>query len=236
MRNNQRKLSNYLKKMLIGLAFLPIVARGQYDVSLNEIAEGYNRPCEIVNAGDERLFILEQTGFIRILYTDGTKESEPFMDISGRVDASGGEMGLLGLAFSPDYCTSGVFYVNYTTTENGQRKTHISRFLVDPDNENHGLENSENVLLSYDQPFSNHNGGHIEFGPDGYLYIGAGDGGSGGDPFNNAQNLQKYLGKLLRIDVTGPTPELPYTIPSDNPFNDVDGALGEIWAFGLRNP
>lgn len=236
MRNNILNTPNYLKKMLMALAFLPLVAQGQYDVSLTEIATGYNRPCEIVNAGDERLFVLEQTGLIRILYIDGTQESEPFMDISDRVDASGSEMGLLGIAFPPDYCTSGVFYVNYTTTIGGQLKTHISRFSVDPDNENHGMENSENVLLSFDQPFGNHNGGHIEFGPDGYLYIGTGDGGNGGDPFNNAQNLQKYLGKLLRIDVSGPTPELPYNIPADNPFVGQDGALGEIWAFGLRNP
>ncbi len=236
MTNNVHNTPKTFKKMLMALAFLPLVAQGQYEVSLTQIASGYNRPCEIVNAGDERLFVIEQLGLIRILYTDGTQESDPFMDISDRVDGSGSEMGLLGIAFPPDYCISGVFYVDYTTTVGGQLKTHISRFQVDPDNENNALEDSENVLLSFDQPFGNHNGGHIEFGPDGYLYIGTGDGGSAGDPFNNAQNLQKYLGKLLRIDVSGPTLELPYNIPADNPFVDQEGALPEIWAFGLRNP
>lgn len=218
------------------MLFVPIIAQAQYDVSLTEIADGYLRPAEIVNAGDERLFIAEQPGKIHILYTDGIQESQPFLDISDRVDAQGTEKGLLGLAFPPDYCASGVFYVNYTHTDGQQLKTRISRFMVDPENENHALASSEQILLTFNQPFSNHNGGHLEFGPDGYLYIATGDGGDGGDPNNNAQNLQSFLGKILRINVSGPTPETPYTIPPDNPFVENPDALDEIWAYGLRNP
>lgn len=225
-----------LKKMLIVLAFIPLLANAQFDVSITEIADGYVRPADIVNAGDERLFVIEQEGMIKILYTDGAQESVPFLDISDRVDAQGNEKGLLGLAFPPDYCTSGVFYVNYTHTSEGQLVTRISRFQVNPEDENDGLENSEQVLLSFDQPYSNHNGGQLEFGPEGYLFVGTGDGGDGGDPDNNAQNLQNLLGKLLRIDVSGATPGTPYTIPPDNPFVDVDSTRAEIWAFGLRNP
>lgn len=221
-----------MKRISILLFLFPIVAMAQPDLSLVEIADGYTRPCEIVHAGDERLFVVEQTGRIKILYTDGETESTPFLNISDRVDAAGNEKGLLGLAFPPDYCSTGFFYVNYTTTIGGQLYTRISRFSVDPEDENLALADSEDIMLLFEQDFSNHNGGQLEFGPDGYLYIATGDGGSGGDPNNRAQDLQSYLGKMLRIDVSGEDP----TIPADNPFADDDFALDEIWSYGLRNP
>ncbi len=221
-----------MKIIFILLLLLPSLAFSQYNLELELVADGYQNPAEIVNAGDERLFVVEQVGRINILYTDGAKEVTPFLDISSQVN-SGGEKGLLGLAFAPDYCTSGKFYVNYTFTEGGQLKTRISRFSVNPENENDALEDSEESLIEFDQPFSNHNGGQIEFGPDGYLYIATGDGGAGGDPENYAQNITSYLGKLLRIDVSATT---SYSIPDDNPFAFDDFGLDEIWAFGLRNP
>ncbi len=221
-----------MKRISILFLLVPLVSFAQPDLSLVEIADGYNRPCEIVNAGDERLFVVEQTGRIKILYTNGETESTPFLNLSNQVDSQGNEKGLLGLVFAPDYCTSGNFYVNYTTTISNQLYTHISRFSVDPDNENEALPASEEVLMEFEQDFSNHNGGHIEFGPDGYLYIGTGDGGSGGDPNNRAQNIMSHLGKMLRIDVSTD----PYSIPDDNPFAFDDFGLDEIWAYGLRNP
>jgi len=219
-----------MRNIWVLLTLIPAIVSGQIDVSLELFASGFDSPCEIANAGDERLFIVEQGGKIKILYPDGTQESSPFLDITSKV-SSGGEKGLLGLAFAPDYCTSGNFYVNYTFVASGQLKTRISRFSVNPENENEALVNSEDSILEFDQPFSNHNGGHIEFGHDGYLYIGTGDGGSGGDPQNKSQNTGSMLGKLLRLDVS----TSPYGIPADNPFVDSEGN-DEIWAYGLRNP
>ncbi len=219
-------------KHLYTLFFLiPVLCQAQVELNLVEIASGYSNPSEIVNAGDERLFIIEQAGRIKILYTDGTQVSTSFLDITNQV-SDGGEKGLLGLAFAPDYCESGYFFVNYTAQVGGQLITRVSRFSVDPDNENLALPNSEEVVLEVDQDFGNHNGGHIEFGPDGYLYIGMGDGGSGNDPNNRAQDMMSMLGKMLRIDVSS----LPYTIPADNPFADDDFAVDEMWSLGLRNP
>lgn len=220
-----------MRNVWIILVLIPAIVSGQFDVSLQPFASGFDNPVEIVNAGDERLFVVEQGGKIKILYPNGSHETDPFLDITSQVN-SGGEKGLLGLAFAPDYCSSRNFYVNYTYKEGGQLKTRISRFLVNPDNENEALANSEEFLIEFDQPYSNHNGGHLEFGADGYLYIGTGDGGSGGDPQNNAQNKESMLGKFLRIDVSTST---AYSIPADNPFVDADG-LDEIWAYGLRNP
>ena len=220
-----------MRNVWIVLVLFPAIVWGQFDVSLQPFASGFDNPCNIANAGDERLFVVEQGGKIKIIYPNGSIETNPFLNITSKVN-SGGEKGLLGLAFAPDYCTSGKFYVNYTFSESGQLKTRISRFSVNPDNENEALANSEESLIEFNQPFSNHNGGHLEFGPDGYLYIGTGDGGSGGDPNNNAQNTESMLGKFLRIDVSTNT---SYSIPADNPFVDSDG-LDEIWAYGLRNP
>jgi len=175
-----------------------------------------------------RLFVLEQRGTIQVFLNDpATAAKQTFLDIQGKV-SSGGETGLLGLAFDPDYATNGFFYVNYTSGQGGLH-TVIARYQVtaDPDVAD---DTSETILLQYNQPFSNHNGGCLQFGPDGNLYIGAGDGGSAGDPQGNGQSLTTVLGKILRITNTG-------AIPADNPFVGMGGGVREeIWAYGMRNP
>jgi glucose/arabinose dehydrogenase len=195
----------------------------------NLIVDGFSRPLLATNAGDGsgRLFVLEQNGAIRIVQ-DGSILSEPFLDITSQVGSGSNEQGLLGLAFHPDYEQNGFFYINYTDL-NGD--TVISRFQVSAD-ANVTDPATEKILLQVDQPFPNHNGGNLEFGPDGYLYAGLGDGGSAGDPQGNGQSLETFLGKLLRVDVNSGD---PYGIPADNPFAN-GGGLPEIWAYGLRNP
>ena len=194
------------------------------------VISGLEFPVDIQNAGDGsgRLFIVEKAGRI-LIAKDGYMLPTPFLDIAGEVGSLHTEQGLLGLAFHPDYARSGLFFVNYTD-RNGD--TVIARFHVSSDDPNRADPPSEVDLLHVDQPFNNHNGGGLAFGPDGYLYIGLGDGGSGGDPFGNGQNLQTFLGKLLRIDVDHGD---KFAIPPDNPFAK-GGGLPEIWAFGLRNP
>ncbi len=200
----------------------------EVEVELQEVADGLSQPVKVVSAydGNGRLFVVEKGGTIRIVL-NGELNAEPFLDISERVGSEGSEQGLLGLAFHPDFPETSEFFVNYTDV-NGN--TVISRFTVDGDTANAG---SEEVLLMLDQPASNHNGGHLLFGPDGYLYIGTGDGGGSGDQFGNAQNGQSLLGKMLRIDVDSAD---PYGIPGDNPFVGNDDVRDEIWAIGLRNP
>lgn len=194
------------------------------DISIELFAQGFSSPVELSHAGDQRVFIVEQTGKIKILNSDGSVNPQPFLDLSSLV-STGGERGLLGLAFAPDYTETGRFYVNYTDV-NGNSA--IARYQVssDPDIADTAAE----ILLTYEQPFTNHNGGSLHFGDDGYLWISTGDGGSGGDPFGNGQNTEVLLGKLLRIDVSGES----YSIPPDNPF--AEGSAPEIWAYGLRNP
>jgi glucose/arabinose dehydrogenase len=201
-------------------------------IRLKPIAAGFDSPLLVTNAGDGsgRLFVVEQGGRVKIV-RNGRVAPQPFLDISGLVTA-GGEQGLLGLAFHPDYPSNGRFYVNYTDT-GGDHVIAEYRTSSDPDRAD---GSSERVLLQVDDPFSNHNGGHLAFGDDGYLYVAMGDGGSGGDPLESGQSLDTLLGKILRIDV-GPSPGgRPYSIPRDNPFIDRDGARPEVWAFGLRNP
>lgn len=192
-----------------------------------QYASGLSHPIDIQNAGDDRLFVVEQAGLIRIV-RGGELLPEPFLDIRDRVNANGSERGLLGLAFHPRYRDNGLFFVNYTGTGG---TTHIARFSVadDPDTAD---PSSEIDLLQVTQPYANHNGGGLAFGPDGYLYIGLGDGGSAGDPQGNAQRVNTLLGKLLRLDVEAAE---PFVIPSDNPFAG-GGGRPEIWAYGLRNP
>lgn len=192
-------------------------------------AQGLGNTTSITHAGDSRLFVVDQEGLIRIVDSNGHVNSQPFLDIQERV-TTGGERGLLGLAFHPQYKTNGYFYVNYVGEGN---ITHISRFEVSSSNENLADSQSEFVLLTVPQPATNHNGGNLGFGPDGFLYIGLGDGGGSGDPDNRAQNPMDYLGKILRIDVDRGN---PYAIPSSNPFYNSETALEEIWALGLRNP
>jgi glucose/arabinose dehydrogenase len=206
----------------------------QIQLALTPIVNGLDNPTDITNAGDgsDRLFVVEQGGRIQII-ENGELLATPFLDISERI-SSGGERGLLGMAFPPDYGSKGYFYVNYTDT-NGD--TVVARYAI-TDDPNIAAPDSEEIVLTIDQPFPNHNGGQLAFGPDGYLYIGMGDGGGAGDPLNNAQNPQSLLGKILRIDVeSGGT---PYAIPESNPFlaqNDPDDLFrDEIWALGLRNP
>jgi glucose/arabinose dehydrogenase len=214
--------------------FSCLTALPQPEITLDLYGTGFSSPVAIRNAGDDRLFIVERAGRIKIINSNGSINGTPFLDIDSIVDNSinpGQEGGLLGLAFHPDYQSNGYFYVNYT---NNSGDTVISRFTVSL-NADLANSNSQLILLTIDQPYSNHNGGDIAFGPDGYLYIGTGDGGSGGDPQNRAQNLNSLLGKMLRIDVDSGS---PYTIPTDNPYlNDGDSStLSEIWAYGLRNP
>jgi len=201
----------------------------QLDIEVVEFASGLSGPVDIQNAGDTRLFIVEQPGRIQILDDAGTVLSDPFLNITDRVNDNANERGLLGLAFHPNYTNNGFFYVNYTG--NGGT-TFISRFSVTMDM-NIADPDSELILMEIDQPFTNHNGGGIQFGPDGFLYIGMGDGGSGGDPLNLSQNTNSLLGKMLRIDVDNGD---PYAIPADNPFINNPDVLDEIWSIGLRNP
>ena len=203
------------------------------DIELESFASGFNRPVNIKHAGDDRLFVVEQDGIIKIVNSDGSVEATNFLDIDTIVGSNGNEQGLLGLAFHPDFDTNGYFFVNYT---NNSGDTVISRFSRIGVNPTIADPNSELIILTYSQPYSNHNGGELQFGPDGYLYISSGDGGSGGDPQNNGQNLNSLLGKLLRIDVNNASASNPYDIPADNPFVGDTNARDEIWAYGLRNP
>lgn len=209
---------------------LPTFDPARTTVRLDEVVGGLNTPVSIANASDGsgRLFVVEKAGRIRIV-RNGQLVERPFLDITSRVRSSGYEQGLLGLAFDPAYRQNGRFYVNYIDLSGN---TIIARYTVsgDPD-----LADpvTESVVLHVNQPYENHNGGEVAFGPDGYLYLGLGDGGSGGDPHGNGQNLNTLLGKILRIDVSGAS---DYMVPPSNPFVGQAGKRGEIWAYGLRNP
>jgi glucose/arabinose dehydrogenase len=191
-------------------------------------------PVDIQNAGDgsDRIFVVSQPGIIYAFENKRDVNSKKvFLDISDKV-LFGGEQGLLGLAFHPDFKNNGEFFVNYTS--DNPRRTVVSRFRTD-DTHTEALESSEEILLEIQQPYSNHNGGQILFCRDGYLYISTGDGGSAGDPQNNAQNLNSLLGKILRIDIDKKDEGKNYSIPEDNPFVNIPDARGEIYAYGLRN-
>jgi glucose/arabinose dehydrogenase len=196
-----------------------------------QIVAGLTKPTLLVSAhdGTGRLFILEQTGTIRIL-KNGSLLPSPFLDLSGVVNPGGNEQGLLGLAFDPGYASNGRFFVNYTDASGASI---TACYSVSPSDPNQADPAGGVQILRIDHPlYKNHNGGNLVFGPDGYLYFGMGDGGSQGDPNGNGQNLGVLLGKLLRLDVSGAA----YAIPSDNPFVGRAGARPEIWAYGLRNP
>jgi glucose/arabinose dehydrogenase len=205
-------------------------------VRLEPFLQGVEQPLFVTHAGDGsgRLFVVEKIGRILVVQ-DGQVLETPFLDISGQVSLSS-EQGLLGLAFAPDFATSGLFYINYT---NEIGDTVISRFSLSAEDPNQADPTSELPILQLDQPAPNHNGGMIAFGPDGYLWIGMGDGGAANDRFGNGQNPQTLLAKMLRINVAG-DPDEPYTIPADNPWvaEDWNGqdVRNEIWALGLRNP
>ncbi len=219
--------------LLFGLIGIISLSNAQPQLDVELLSSGFNSPVGLVNAGDERLFVIEQRGHVQILDQEGIKAETPFLDLSDVVSQSGFETGLLGLAFHPAYSETGYFYVNYTRETDGA--TVVSRFSVDTDNPDQADRESEVQMFTVEQPYSNHNGGQLLFGPDGYLYIALGDGGDAGDPHDNGQDLTTLLGKMLRIDVNADNDSV-YVVPSDNPFVDNEEALGEIWAYGLRNP
>ncbi len=250
-----------LAAILMAMAF-PAYTSPPPDLILEPIATGLNRPVAVRHAGDGkgRLFVVEQAGEIHIIVnSQGALVETVFLDMTDRVEHGSNEQGLLGLAFDPDYENNGYFYVNYIYNVSGNVDwTRVSRFSVSDDDEDVANADSESVIIEIAQDFSNHNGGDIHFGPDGYLYIGMGDGGSGGDPNNRAQTLsaegsESLLGKMLRIDVHG-TAEEPqgvekcgevqnYKIPFQtdngqlpNPWLGADGVCDEIWTYGWRNP
>lgn len=203
-------------------------------LALELVADGFVRPLGVLAAGDggDRLFVVEQDGVIRILDVERSVLPDPFLELTGRVESGGNEQGLLGLAFHPDHARNGRLFVNYTRQPDGatvvaEYRVAASGQRVDP--------GSERVLLEIPQPFANHNGGQLAFGPDGYLYVALGDGGGANDPRGNGQDPATLLGTLLRLDVDGSSPGRAYAVPDDNPFADGGGAA-EVWAYGLRNP
>ncbi len=204
------------------------------DVTLVEVVSGLNNALYVTHAGDGsgRLFILEQAGAIWVM-VDGEKLETPFIDLSNVASQDVlyrySERGLLGLAFHPNYAENGFFYVNYTDVNGATR---LARYSVSAEDANVADPNSGEVLFTLTQPFPNHNGGHIDFGPDGYLYMSIGDGGAAGDPLQAGQDLSQIYGTLIRIDVDNGD---PYAIPENNPFVDDPAAVPEIWAWGLRN-
>jgi len=220
--------------ILFSILFLSCAffANAQPEVILETYATGFSSPVDITHAGDDRLFIVERAGLIKIIDANGTTLATPFLDIDNLVHSFGGqgEIGLLGLAFHPNFANNGHFYVHYT---NNDDNSSISRFTVDAGSPNTVDPATEQIVMVISQPYLNHNGGCLKFGPDGYLYIGMGDGGSAGDPQNYAQNTNSMLGKMLRIDVDNGS---PYSIPANNPFVNDANVLDEIWAIGLRNP
>lgn len=204
--------------------------KSQPILQLENYASGFDEPVDIAHANDGRLFIVERHGTIRIIDTDGTVMPDDFLDIQSLIESGYNEQGLLGLAFHPDYETNGYFYVYYIDLDGNSV---VARYSVNPIDENDADEDSEYIIYTADQPFLNHNGGCIKFGPDGYLYIGFGDGGSAGDPGGRAQDPENALGKIHRIDIDGGD---PYSIPADNPFYGAVDTLQTIWDLGLRNP
>jgi glucose/arabinose dehydrogenase len=229
------------KILLFGTLFLTLLSQAQ-TITLQSFATGFSNAVAIAHPpNDSRLFVVQQGGLIRILNSNGVVNTTPFLNLSTLI-STGSERGLLGLAFHPNYATNGLFFVNYTNTAGN---TVIARYSVStiPDIAN----TTGTILMTINQPYSNHNGGSLQFGADGYLYIGMGDGGSGGDPQGYAQNLSLtqtnvasnpsriYLGKMLRIDVDNPVAPLNYGIPPTNPYVGQTGKE-EIWAYGVRNP
>lgn len=218
-----------MKKLLFSISIFSSLIVNSQSINLEEFVTGLTSPVEITNANDSRLFVVQQDGIIKIIQPNGTINTTNFLNIGSKI-TFGGERGLLGLAFHPQYSTNGYFFVYYN---NLSGNIIVARYSVSSTDPNVADPASEKILLNIPKPFDNHNGGSIHFAPDGKLWIITGDGGSGGDPNNNAQNKNVLLGKMLRIDVdaTG-----PYNIPPDNPFAGagVDGA-DEVWAYGLRN-
>ncbi len=227
-----------LKKSLLFIQMLIsfIICEYQFENAFPNLT--FVDPVGIHHSGDgtNRIFVVEQEGRIKVFNNDSnTSISQTFLDIRSIVDQDGGytEEGLLGLAFHPNYEQNGYFYVNYT--DYNPKRNVIARYSVDPDNPNEADYFSSEILLEVNQPYNNHNGGQMEFGNDGYLYISFGDGGSSGDPQNNGQDLSTLLSTIVRIDVNNQSNNMNYSIPFDNPFIDNQSARPEIFAYGLRN-
>jgi len=223
-----------MKKLLVlALSLSPLFLFAQPKIQLTNFASGFDLPLDITHCGDSRLFVVERDGVIWVLDSLGNR-LDTFLNIDPRVNSSQNEQGLLGLAFDPNYSQNGYFYVNYT--KNGAGDTRVARFSVKPNNPNEANPNSELTIIEQSQPYWNHNGGCLRFGPDGFLYIGLGDGGSGGDPQNYGQNKLTFLGKMLRIDVKNSNASQPYVVPPNNPFVGNAQYKPEIWSLGWRNP
>ncbi|MDP4219826.1 MAG: PQQ-dependent sugar dehydrogenase [Bacteroidota bacterium] len=226
--------------LLLLAALLSGVASAQYSLQpAFPNLPAFSAPLEMQTAGDgsDRIFIVEQKGKIYLFHNDpATSTKKVFLDLSGTVSQSLGETGLLGLAFHPDFKNNGYFYVNYTSSPGGQLTSFISRFHVDPSAPDTVLNATEQILLTLSQPYANHNGGHLAFGNDRYLYASFGDGGSGGDPLGNGQNRSVLLGKILRLDVDHEWNGKHYAPAAGNPFVDnMQGFLPEIYCWGMRN-
>ncbi len=220
-----------LRKTTVAAAFFASLAVSQADIGVEQVAKGFERPvwAGVPKGTKGKLWIMEQAGRVWIIDDKtGERSSEVFLDVSKDVTRQGNEEGLLGLAFAPDFEKTGRYYVNYTDKE---KQTRIVRF-ISKDKKTTDASSGE-VILKYPSEFNNHNGGWLDFGPDGMLYIGNGDGGSGDDPNNRGQDMDSLLGKILRIDVS---PETGYKVPSDNPYADGEDAKPEIWSYGVRNP
>ena len=214
-----------------------IAPPSQLAINLQVVVTGFNAPLDLEqpNDGSGRLFVVEQGGTIRIIQ-NGSLLPQAFLDITGKV-VTGGEMGLLGMTFHPSFPSNRKFYVNYVRNAGGQFQSVIAEYTASATNANLSDPATERILLTVDQVsnFNNHKAGQLAFGPDGFLYFGLGDGGSGGDPFGHGQSTATLLGKMMRIDVNTTSPGLQYGIPPDNPFA-TGGGLPEIFAIGFRNP
>lgn len=228
----------FLFRIYILLIFLPLQKATSQKLTVIPYVSGISAPIDLKHCGDDRLFVADRTGQIRIINADGTLRPTPFLSITSKISSNNSEEGFLGIAFSPDYKTSGKFYVDYTSNIAGQLTSVIQEYKVSSSDSNIADLSSALTILTQAQPFSNHNGGNLMFGKDGYLYINVGDGGNGGDPYNNGQNKNTFLAKILRIDVSKSSVAQPYSIPPTNPFyNDTTaGIKKEIWAYGVRNP
>jgi glucose/arabinose dehydrogenase len=227
--------------LFAGVFALTVQAAAQYTLTDPfPSLPSFSLPIECVPAGDgtDRLFVVEQRGKIWVFNAAISSPTRRlFLDLGSVVSQSGSETGLLGLAFHPQYASNGQFYVDYTSSSTGSLKSYVARYTVSATDPDSAVKTSGAVLLTVDQPYDNHNGGKLAFGPDGYLYIALGDGGSGNDPGNNGQTLSSALGKILRIDVNAVSSPLAYAIPPTNPFaTNTAGYRKEVFAYGLRNP
>ncbi len=227
--------------ILVGLSISWCIIPAPWALGLKQVFQTVelDRPVHLTASwdGSGRIFLVEQEGRIQVIDRDpatGRTVSHVFLDIRKRVLSWGNEEGLLSLAFHPQYLQNGIFFVNYTVGL--PRRTVISKFRALSQNPNQAMADSEVRILEIEQPYSNHNGGQLAFGPDGYLYIGMGDGGAGGDPLGNGQNLRTLHGAILRIDINRESGKTAYAVPEDNPFVGLQNILPEIWAYGLRNP